>query len=429
MNRILIGAQWGDEGKGKVIDVLSQKSDIIVRFQGGNNAGHTVKIDNGKTVAKFVLHLIPSGILHPKKICVIGNGVVIDPEAFFQEVEMLEKKGVSVKNRLWVSEGAHILFPYHRLLDQLREESRAKKKDMIGTTKKGIGPCYADKMARLGIRVADLKNPAAFKERLSKIIEEKNEVLRKIYNHPGVSFKDISAWVSKYRAKLLQYSMNTPEYLYNEARRGKSILFEGAQGTMLDVDHGTYPFVTSSNATVGGAITGSGVGPTLIDKVIGVVKAYTTRVGEGPFPTQFPPDLMKEIQTKGEEFGSTTGRARRCGWFDAVVARHAVRINGLDEMAVMKLDILSGLEEIKIATAYKMNGKICKEYPVAADEFSRCQPVYETMKGWKEDISEVRRWKDLPPAARKYLKRLEVLMTTPIKIVSVGSKRNQTIFV
>lgn len=429
MNRILIGAQWGDEGKGKVIDVLAQKSDIIVRYQGGNNAGHTVKIDNGKTVAKFVLHLIPSGILHPKKVCVIGNGVVLDPEAFFQEVDMLEKKGISTKNRLWVSEGAHILFPYHRLMDQLREESRASKKDQIGTTKKGIGPCYADKMARLGIRVADIKNEKAFKERLASIIEEKNVVLKKIYNHKGVSFKEMAGWVAKYRKRLLQYSLNTPEFLFNEAHAGKKILFEGAQGTMLDVDHGTYPFVTSSNATVGGAITGSGVSPTLIDKVIGVVKAYTTRVGEGPFPTQFPPALMKEVQTKGEEFGSTTGRARRCGWFDAVVARHAVRINGLDEMAVMKLDILSGMKELKIATAYKINGKLCKEYPVSADEFSRCTPVYETMKGWNEDISEVRRWKDLPEAAKKYLKRLEVLMMTPIKIVSVGSKRSQTIFV
>ncbi len=424
MNRILIGAQWGDEGKGKIIDVLARKSDIIVRYQGGNNAGHTVKFDD----EKFVLHLIPSGILHPGKICVIGNGVVLDPEAFFEEVRMLERKGVPVKGRLFVSEGAHILFPYHRLLDQLREESRFKT-DLIGTTKKGIGPCYADKMARLGIRVADLKNVSFFKERLTKVLDEKNLFLRKIYGHPGVSFAKVFAGIMKYRAKLLSFSMDTPRYLYDASRKGRSILFEGAQGTMLDVDHGTYPFVTSSNATVGGAITGSGVSPTLIDRVIGVVKAYTTRVGEGPFPSQFQPALMKAIQMKGEEFGSTTGRPRRCGWFDAVIARHAVRINGLDEMAVMKLDVLSGLPEIKIATAYKIGGKICKEYPVAADEFSRCQPVYETMKGWNEDISGVRRWKDLPESAKKYLRRLEDLLTTPIKIVSVGSKRTQTIFV
>ncbi len=429
MNRILIGAQWGDEGKGKIIDVLAQKSDIIVRYQGGNNAGHTVKFDVGGKIEKFVLHLIPSGILHQGKICVIGNGVVLDPEAFFEEVGMLTKKKVPVQGRLFVSEGAHLLFPYHRLMDQLREESRAKQKDMIGTTKKGIGPCYADKMARLGFRVADLKNMNYFKDRLGKVLDEKNLFLKKIYNHPGISYKQILSWVEKYRAHLLKFSLNTPEYLYNASKKGKSILFEGAQGTMLDVDHGTYPFVTSSNATVGGAITGSGVSPTLIDKVIGVVKAYTTRVGEGPFPSQFPPDLMKLIQTKGEEFGSTTGRPRRCGWFDAVIARHAVRINGLDEMAIMKLDVLSGLKEIKIATAYKIGGKICKEYPVSTDEFTRCQPVYETMKGWQEDLSNVHSWKDLPPAAKNYLKRLEQLLTTPVKIVSVGSKRSQTIFV
>ncbi len=429
MNRILIGAQWGDEGKGKIIDVLAQKSDIIVRYQGGNNAGHTVKFDNGKKIEKFVLHLIPSGILHKGKICVIGNGVVLDAEAFFQEVDMLRKKGVNVNGRLFVSEGAHLLFPYHKLMDQLREESLAGHKDMIGTTKKGIGPCYADKMARLGMRVADLKNMSYFKERLSSVLNEKNLVLKKIYNHSGISYKEILAWVEKYRAHLLKFSLNTPEYLYNAAKKGKSILFEGAQGTMLDVDHGTYPFVTSSNATVGGAITGSGVSPTLIDRVIGVVKAYTTRVGEGPFPSQFPPDLMKLIQTRGEEFGSTTGRPRRCGWFDAVVARHAVRINGLDEMAIMKLDVMSGLKEIKIATAYKIGSKIYKEYPVCTDDFARCQPVYETMKGWDEDISQARSWKDLPPTAQKYLKRLEALLTTPVKIVSVGSKRSQTIFI
>ena len=423
MNRILIGAQWGDEGKGKIIDLLARKSDIIVRYQGGNNAGHTVKFDD----EKFVLHLIPSGILHAGKICVIGNGVVLDPQAFFEEVEMLESKGVRVKGRLFVSEGAHLLFPYHRLMDQLKEEA-GQKKGIIGTTKKGIGPCYADKMARLGVRVVDMKNPAYFKERLSMVLEEKNLVLKKIYGHNGLSFQKIFSDYKKYRTRLLEFAMDTPRYLFEASRKGKSILFEGAQGTMLDVDHGTYPFVTSSNATVGGAITGSGVSPTLIDRVIGVVKAYTTRVGEGPFPTQFPPDLMKQIQTKGEEFGSTTGRPRRCGWFDAVIARHAVRINGLDEMAVMKLDVLSGLKEIKIGTAYRINGKLCKEYPIAADEFSKCEPVYETMKGWQEDLSNVHRWKDLPSTARKYLGRLEELMMTPIKIVSIGSKRSQTIF-
>ena len=423
MNRILIGAQWGDEGKGKIIDILAEKSDIIVRYQGGNNAGHTIKFDN----EKFVLHLIPSGILHPGKICVIGNGVVLDPQAFFEELSILEAKNVHMRGRLFVSDEAHLLFPYHRLMDQLREEAFVAR-GMIGTTKKGIGPCYADKMARHGIRVADLKNLSYFKDRLGMVLEEKNEVLRKIYKHPGLSFKKIFKEFSGYRKKLLSYAINTPCYLFQATQKGKSLLFEGAQGTMLDVDHGTYPFVTSSNATVGGAITGSGVSPTLIDKVMGVVKAYTTRVGEGPFPTQFPDKLMRLIQTKGEEFGSTTGRPRRCGWFDGVIARHSVRINGLTEMAIMKLDVLSGLKKLKIATAYRIHGKICHEYPSAIDEFSEAFPIYETMKGWKEDLSGIRRWKDLPANARKYLKRLEALLQTPVKIVSVGSKRVQTIF-
>jgi adenylosuccinate synthase len=423
MNRILIGAQWGDEGKGKVIDLLARKSDVIVRYQGGNNAGHTIKFND----QKFVLHLIPSGILHPGKICVIGNGVVIDPEALFHEVALLEKAGIKVKGRLLVSDQAHLIFPYHNLMDQLKEES-SKKGKAIGTTKRGIGPCYADKMARVGIRVGDLKSLPYFKDRLAYVLKERNEFLVKIHHARPLSFKTIFDHFNKYRTRLLAFAQDTPKYLYDATKAKKDILFEGAQGTLLDVDHGTYPFVTSSNATVGGAITGSGISPTFIDRVIGVTKAYTTRVGEGPFPTQFPPQLMKLIQTKGEEFGATTGRPRRCGWFDAVIGRHAVRINGLDELAIMKLDILSGLPELKIATAYRINGKITKDYPHAIFEFSKAQPVYETWKGWKEDITHVRRWNQLPLNARRYLKRMEELMGTPIKIVSVGSKRNQTIF-
>jgi adenylosuccinate synthase len=423
MNRILIGAQWGDEGKGKVIDLLARKSDVIVRYQGGNNAGHTIKFND----QKFVLHLIPSGILHPGKVCVIGNGVVIDPQALFDEVALLEKAGIQVRGRLFVSDQAHLILPYHGLMDQLKEES-SKKGKAIGTTKRGIGPCYADKMARVGIRVGDLKSLPYFKDRLAYVLKERNEFLVKIHHAKPLSFKKIFDHFLKYRARLLDFSCDTPKYLYDATKAKKDILFEGAQGTLLDVDHGTYPFVTSSNATVGGAITGSGISPTFIDRVIGVTKAYTTRVGEGPFPTQFPPKLMKLVQTKGEEFGATTGRPRRCGWFDAVIGRHAVRINGLDELAIMKLDILSGLPELKIATAYKINGKITKDYPHAIFEFSKAQPVYETWKGWKEDITHVRRWSQLPLNARRYLKRMEELMGTPIKIVSVGSKRNQTIF-
>lgn len=424
MNHILIGAQWGDEGKGKIIDLLTAKSDIIVRYQGGNNAGHTVKFDD----QKFILHLIPSGILHKGKTCVIGNGVVLDPEAFFEEVEMLESRGIKVKGRLFVSEQAHLILPYHRLMDKLREEWLSSGKGKaIGTTKRGIGPCYADKMARLGIRVVDLKYPDYFSERLKEVLKEKNEVLQKIYNHAPLKFEEIRSEVLKVREKLLQFSKNTSLYLYEQSKKRKKMLFEGAQGTLLDVDHGTYPFVTSSNATVGGAITGSGISPTLIDRVIGVIKAYTTRVGEGPFPSQFPPDLLGEIQKKGEEFGATTGRPRRCGWFDAVIARHAVRTNGLDEIAVMKLDVLSGLKELKIATSYKVDGKKIENYPHSEYEFSKAEPVYEIMPGWREDITTAKKWKNLPVNARKYLKRIESLLETPIKLISVGSKREQTI--
>ena len=423
MNRILIGAQWGDEGKGKVIDLLARKSDIVVRYQGGNNAGHTVKFND----RKFVLHLIPSGILHPGKVCVIGNGAVIDPEALFEEVAILEKEGIKIRGRLFISDQAHLIFPYHKVMDRLKEESSQKGK-AIGTTKKGIGPCYADKMARVGIRVGDLKSLNYFRDRLAYVLAERNVFLKRIYNAPPLSFKEVFDHFKKYRSRLLSYTINTPKYLFDATKAGKDILFEGAQGTLLDVDHGTYPFVTSSNATVGGAITGTGISPTFIDRVIGVIKAYTTRVGEGPFPSQFPPKLMKFIQTKGEEFGSTTGRPRRCGWFDAVIARHAARINGLDEMAVMKLDVLSGLPELKIATAYKVNGKITEDYPNAIFEFSKAKPVYETMKGWTEDVTKARKWSDLPVNARRYLKRLESLTGTPLKIISVGSQRHQTIF-
>ncbi|HOW59270.1 MAG TPA: adenylosuccinate synthase [Candidatus Omnitrophota bacterium] len=423
MNRILIGAQWGDEGKGKVIDILAAKSDIVVRYQGGPNAGHTIKVKG----RKFVLHLIPSGVLYSKKICVIGNGVVIDPDALFEEVKMLAQGDIEVRNRLFISDQAHLIFPYHRLMDQLRENS-LKKGKAIGTTKRGIGPCYADKMARVGIRICDLRSMSYLRQRLADVVKDRNAILTKVYKVQPISFEKTFAYCQKIRSRLLEFAIDTPKYLYESSKAGKNILFEGAQGTLLDVDHGTYPFVTSSNATVGGAITGSGIAPTFIDRIIGVVKAYTTRVGEGPFPSQFPSKLMEQIQKKGEEFGSTTGRPRRCGWFDAVIVRHAVRINGLDAMAIMKLDVLSGLKNLKIATAYRINGKITRDYPHAINEFSVAKPIYETMKGWNEDITGCKKWNDLPVNARKYLKRLETLTETPIKMVSVGSQRHQTIF-
>ncbi len=423
MNRVLIGAQWGDEGKGKIIDLLAEKTDVIVRFQGGNNAGHTVRFNR----QKFILHLIPSGILHPKKVCVIGNGVVVSPKALFEEMEMLRRNGISVKGRLFISDQAHLIFPYHTLTDRLREE-RGRRTTKIGTTKKGIGPCYGDKASRLGIRIADLSDPAYFRERLASVLEEKNRLLRKIFGHPGLSFREIYEEYRHYGPRLKPFVRDTTLYLYEAARKKKRLLFEGAQGTLLDVDHGTYPYVTSSNASVGGALSGSGISPCFIDRVTGVVKAYTTRVGEGPLPTQFPGPLMEHIQAKGEEFGSTTGRPRRCGWFDAVAARYASRINGLDDLAVMKLDVLSGLKRIKIGLAYRYKGKTYRDYPAETQILERCTMLYEEHAGWDQDISGVRRWKDLPVNARRYLKRLEELMQAPVKIVSVGSERHQTIF-
>ncbi|MBI4398253.1 MAG: adenylosuccinate synthase [Candidatus Omnitrophica bacterium] len=421
-NIVLIGAQWGDEGKGKIIDILTEKSDYIVRYQGGNNAGHTVKYAD----KKFVLHLIPSGILRSGKKCLIGNGVVLDPEAFFEEIETLEKKGVSVKGRLFVSDQAHLIFPYHRLFDTLREESGASQK--IGTTQRGIGPCYEDKMARLGIRVADLVGePQFFEKRLRHVLEIKNKILSKIYHHkplrPAACIKPYLA----YRTRLIPYAANTSLILNKAIGNGKKILFEGAQGTLLDVDHGTYPYVTSSNASAGGALTGTGVGPTQIDEVVGVIKAYTTRVGEGPFPTEFPEDLVKKIRDKGEEYGATTGRPRRCGWFDAVIGRHAVSVNGISSLAVMKLDVLDELREIKICTGYRYKSKILKDFPSNVEILKRCSPVYESHRGWLGNISGLKRYQDFPPAAKKYLRRIEQLMETPIKIISVGSNRAQTV--
>jgi adenylosuccinate synthase len=422
-NTILVGAQWGDEGKGKIIDLLAEKSDFIVRFQGGNNAGHTVCFAD----QKFVFHLLPSGILHAGKVCVLGNGVVIDLQALFQEIDMLKKSKISVTGRLFVSERAHLIFPYHRLMDQLREERKGEGK--IGTTKKGIGPCYADKSDRLGIRVIDLMNPEVFRQRLKRVLDEKNLILKKIFNHPPFSFDQIYKDFDVYRKRLRPFVANTNVLLDEACRKKKRILFEGAQGTLLDVDYGTYPYVTSSNASAGGAITGAGVSPARIDEVIGVVKAYTTRVGEGPFPTEFPPVLMEEIRKRGEEFGATTGRPRRCGWFDAVVTRHSVMVNGLSKIAMMKLDVLDGLKTIKVCTAYRVGKRVIKHFPADVETIEKVKPIYEEHPGWCEPISQARSWKELPKNARAYLKRLEVLLGTPISIVSIGSKRSETIYV
>ncbi|MBN1527082.1 MAG: adenylosuccinate synthase [Candidatus Omnitrophica bacterium] len=417
-NTVIIGAQWGDEGKGKVIDILAERTDYIVRYQGGNNAGHTVVIGPDK----FVLHLIPSGILHKGKKCVIGNGVVVDPRALLDEIEMLGSKGIEVDGRLFLSETAHVIFPYHKVLDELKEQ----KKKKIGTTKKGIGPCYADKVARLGIRVVDLLDKDILREKLENNLEDKNAILTKIYNADAFDIEKLYREYLDYGEKMRKYVCDTTVLLHDALKRKKSLLFEGAQGTLLDVDHGTYPFVTSSNATSGGAATGTGVGPNRIDKVIGVVKAYTTRVGEGPFPTEFSDDLMDTIRHKGGEFGATTGRPRRCGWFDSVVVRHSVKINGLDELVVTKLDVLDDLDSIKVCTAYRYNGRIYKDFPADVKVLNGCEPVYEQLPGWKADTTCITSYMKLPKNAKRYLKRMQKILGTKIVLISVGSERRQT---
>ena len=417
-NIVIVGAQWGDEGKGKVIDIFSKKADLVARYQGGNNAGHTVVI--GKD--SFILHLIPSGILHKGKSCIIGNGVVVDPKALLEEIKTLESKGIKISGRLLVSRNAHVIFPYHKKLDELRE---AKKKK-IGTTKKGIGPCYADKAARLGIRFVDLLDDEVFKEKLKNNLDEKNDILSKIYGVEGFSFNELYNEYTDYANRLKKYICDTTLVLNDAIKKRRRVLFEGAQGTLLDVDHGTYPFVTSSNATAGGAATGTGVGPTKIDKVIGVVKAYTTRVGEGPFPTEFPKDLMEKIRTKGNEFGATTGRPRRCGWFDSIVVKHSVMVNGIDEIVVTKLDVLDCLGSLKICTAYKFEDKIYKDFPSDIRVLSDCEPMYEELPGWEKDTTGIKSYSCLPKNAKNYLKKIQKILDTRIVLVSVGSDRKQT---
>ena len=422
-NIVVVGAQWGDEGKGKVIDILAKDFTHIARYQGGNNAGHTVVIDGDK----FVLHLIPSGILHKKKNCIIGNGVVVDPKALIEEIEKLGSKGIEVQGRLFISENAHLIFPYHKKLDELKEIAKGKTK--IGTTKKGIGPCYADKVSRAGIRVMDLMNDKVFRVKLKENIEEKNKILKILYGFDGFSFDKIYADYVLYRAKIKEFVCNTALVLDEAIKRRKSVLFEGAQGTLLDLDYGTYPFVTSSSATSGGACTGSGVGPTKICKVVGVVKAYTTRVGEGPFPTEFGDNMMEKIRTRGNEFGATTGRPRRCGWFDAVLVKHSIMINGISEIVVTKIDVLDKSDKIKICVGYKYNGKVYKNFSSDIAMLEGCEPVYEEVNGWMKDTTSVTSFMKLPANAKSYLKRIQKILNTKIVLVSVGSDRKQTIIV
>lgn len=421
MNTIIIGTQWGDEGKGKIIDILSAKVDYIVRFQGGSNAGHTVVVGD----RHFVFHLIPSGILHPKKICCIGNGVVVDPAVLIDEINAIKKNGIDIKGRLKISSLAHVILPYHRILDKLREAKRVRR---IGTTGRGIGPCYADKINRFGIRMVDLLNARVFKDKLKDNLKEKNEIFRKVYGHPGFEFSRIYREYLSYGRKLSSYISNSSLLLNRAIKDKKDIIFEGAQGTFLDIDFGTYPFVTSSSANAGGACIGTGVSPLKMDRVVGVAKAYTTRVGEGPFPTEFDPVFDEFIRRKGGEFGATTGRPRRCGWIDCIMVKEAVLLSAISELAMMKLDVLDGLKTVSLCTAYKYKGKVFREFPYDFEVLSKLKPVYKQMPGWSIPTSQIRRFGDLPRQAKDYIKRLEDIIQTRISMVSVGSGRAETIF-
>jgi adenylosuccinate synthase len=421
-NVVVIGAQWGDEGKGKITDLLSGSADVVVRYQGGVNAGHTVVVDN----QTFKLHLIPSGILYPDTECIIGSGTVIDPKILIEELDQLESLKISTQN-LMISQTAHVTMPYHRLLDQASEEQRGSQK--IGTTKRGIGPTYADKSERTGIRIIDLMETESLPDQLRWTINNKNVILEKLYNLPPLDPEEVIQEYLQYAERLRPHVVDASLKIDAAVQARRNILFEGAQGTLLDLDHGTYPYVTSSNPVAGGACVGAGVGPTMIDRVIGVAKAYTTRVGEGPFPTEMVEGIGQVLCDRGAEFGTTTGRQRRCGWFDAVIGRYAVRINGLDCLAITKLDVLDGLEEIKVCVAYDIDGERCEHFPSSARTFARCQPIYETVPGWKESTADCRTLEDLPKEALNYLKFLAELMKVPIAIVSLGASREQTIIV
>ncbi len=421
---VVVGSQWGDEGKGKVIDLLTEKVDMIVRYQGGSNAGHTV-VKEGK---QFIFHLIPSGILHQGKKCFIGSGVVVEPQLLLQEIEDLRKKGIEVEDNLFIDYKTHLVLPYHKILDEIKEEWRGK--DKIGTTKRGIGPAYIDKVARSGIRMADLIEEKTLVEKLGTNLKEKNEIFNKLYNREEVSEEEQEKLITEY----LEYGRIFKKYLVDVSLRlnqaieeGKKVLFEGAQGTLLDIDHGTYPYVTSSNSIAGGACTGTGIGPTKIDGVLGVAKAYTTRVGSGPFPTELKDELGEYLRQKGGEFGATTGRPRRCGWFDAVVVKYAIRINSMDRLVLTKIDVLSNLDKVKICTSYKYKGETIEEFPPNLEVLQNCVPVYEEMEGWKVDVSRVTKYEDLPEPLKAYIKRIEEILKTKVVIVSLGPERNQTI--
>jgi adenylosuccinate synthase len=421
-NVIVLGLQWGDEGKGKIVDVLSEKADVVARYQGGHNAGHTVVIKN----EKFILHVIPSGILYKGKKCLIGNGVVVEPASLLEEINGLKERGIEIdKNNLFLSKNAHVIMPYHMALDRENEKLRGSKS--IGTTGRGIGPAYCDKINRSGIRVADLLQPEFFKEKLKANLFNINFLLENLYKAQVFNIDNIYDEYMDYAEKLKEHVADTDIIIDKTIAEGGNILLEGAQGTLLDIDHGTYPYVTSSNATAGGACTGLGIGPTKISKVLGVVKAYTTRVGAGPFPTEIKDSLGDAIREKGGEYGATTGRPRRCGWLDMVILRHSARINGLTGIAITKLDILDGLENIKICTSYKHNGKTYKEFPKELNIFQECEPVYEETKGWKESTLGIKDFEKLPDAAKAYVKKIENILGVEAHIISTGQRRDELI--
>jgi adenylosuccinate synthase len=420
---VVVGSQWGDEGKGKITDLLSEEADIIVRYQGGCNAGHTVV----KGDEEYIFHLIPSGILHEGVKCLIGNGVVVDPQSLLQEIESLKKKNIEIDGNLLIDFKAHVVLPYHKTLDEIKEMKRGK--DEIGTTKRGIGPAYVDKIARIGIRMIDLIDEKFLPKKLENNLNEKDTIFKKLYGLKisNQEKKDVLKKYKKYGQLLKKYVTDVSLYLNRAINENKKILFEGAQGTLLDVDHGTFPYVTSSNPIAGGACIGTGVGPTKIDRVMGITKAYTTRVGRGPFPTEMQGELEEHTRQKGGEFGATTGRPRRCGWFDAVLVNYAVRINGMDSMVLTKIDVLSDFDKIKICTSYKYNEEIIKEFPVNLETLQNCIPLYEEMEGWRGDISQITKYIDLPQQLKNYINRIEELVKTKVVIVSVGPKRSQTI--
>ena len=423
-NVVVVGAQWGDEGKGKVVDIYTEFADDVVRYQGGNNAGHTLVVGD----EKIVLHLIPSGILHAGKRCIIGNGVVLDPEVFIREITNLKAKGKFQDDAcLLLSESLHIIMPYHKRIDIAREAKSGAGR--IGTTGRGIGPTYEDKVGRRGIRLADLLDSTVFARKLRELLPERNFILEKLLGDQPFTFEEIYEEYSRYAEVLRKYVADTTLILHRDIKEGRRILFEGAQGTLLDVDHGTYPFVTSSSTCAGGTCTGTGVSPRDIHEVIGISKAYVTRVGGGPFPTELDNEIGEELRRVGHEFGATTGRPRRTGWFDALVVRYAVRVNGLTGIALTKLDVLDGFETIRVCTGYSYHAEILDELPSNAEVFAACTPIYEELPGWRQDITGVRNFDDLPENARKYVKRLEELVGCPMALVSVGPRRDQTIMV